>query len=233
MKLATLFTFFFALSTLAVSQSKTFIGIRGGGQFSSAYITHTVRPYNFNSEFTQTINAGLVVKHFNFKSINKLGINAGIQSGVNYVQKGWKQEFTPLSGIEPYEIQLDYLEFPIEAVLYGGKGSTKFFGTMGIYYERLIENKDSNRPNEDELGRDEFETYVRERDPEDGYGLRGSLGGMSTFPFGTLQLVAFSSVSFSGVFEFDNRTTEVPDQSNLYVIGVSLGYFIGFGKMDF
>ncbi len=215
------------------AQSKTFVGVRAGGQFSSAYIAHTVRPVNIDTDFTQTGHAGLVVKHFNFKNVSKLGINAGLQSSINYIQRGWKQLFSAENQLDPYTVRLDYLEVPLEAILYGGKGNTKVYGTMGIYYERLINSSEKNRPLEDQLGRDDFETYDAARDPENGYGARFSLGVFRTFPFGALQLEAFSSVSFSGVFNFDNRTTEIPDQSNLYSIGLSLGYFIGFGKLDF
>lgn len=218
---------------LASGQSKTFLGVRAGAQTSSAYIAHSIRAVNMDTDFTTNAHAGLVVKHFNFKSLKKGGLHAGLQSGVNYIQRGWRQVFSEENNLPDYSVRLDYLELPVEAIIYAGKGDTKIFGTMGVYYERLLSSTEKNRPNEEDLGRDEFNTYIESRDPKNGYGARASLGLFSTFPFGTIQLEAFTSVSFSGVFEFDNRTTDIPDQSNLYSIGLSIGYFIGFGKMDF
>ena len=225
--------FLILIGFLAFGQSKTFVGVRAGAQTSSAYIAHSIRAVNMDTDFTTTAHAGLVLKHFNFKGLKRGALNAGLQTGVNYIQRGWRQVFSEENNLPDYSVRLDYLEFPVEAVIYAGKGNTKFFGTAGIYYERLINSAEKNRPNEDELGRDEFNTYIESRDPKNGYGGRASLGVFSTFPFGTIQLEAFTSVSFSGVFEFENRTTDIPDQSNLYSIGISLGYFIGFGKMDF
>lgn len=214
-------------------QTKTYIGIRGGAQVSSAFIAHTAFPINMNTDFIQTPHAGFVVKHFNFKTRNKVGINAGIQGSINYIQRGWKQNFQLLSGLDPYTAKLDYLEVPVEAILYGGKDKTKVFGTMGLYYERLIGNNLSDMPDPDLLDRDDFYTYEEDRDRKNGYGGRFSFGVFSDFPFGAIQLEIFTSISFSGVFEFGDRTTGIPDQSNLYSIGLSLAYFIPFGKMDF
>lgn len=215
------------------AQTKTFLGFRGGAQVSTAFIAHTIFPTNLDTDFITTSHFGLVVKHFNFKAINKVGINAGLQTGLNYIQRGWKQNFTDTENLDPYTIRLDYLELPLEAILYGGKGNTKVFGTLGIYYERLINNVAKNTPDPNFLGRDDFYTYDRGRDPENGYGARLSFGVFSAFPFGTLQLEAFSSVSFSGVFNFGDRTTRIPDLANPYSIGLSVAYFFEFGDMEF
>ncbi len=222
----------------AASQSKTFVGLRAGGQFSSAFITHTIFIPNIDTDFIQNAHAGVVVKHFNFKALNPKSLNAGFQTGVNFIQRGWQQNFTD-ENLDPYRINLNYLEFPIEGIIYGGKGKTKVFGTLGIYYERLLGSSEKNRPVAQlesdgvSVGVDDFYTYDSDRDPENGYGTRISFGVFSEFPFGTLQVEAFTSISFSGVFDFEDRTTQIPDQSNLYSIGLSLSYFIGFGELDF
>ena len=221
---------------VAQGQTRTYIGIRGGGQASSAYIAHTIFPINMDLTFLETAHAGVVFKHFNFRSNNPKALHAGFQSGINFIQRGWKQNFTTESGLQPYQTKLGYLEVPIEAILYWGQKRTKFFITMGLYYERLLTDRSKNRPTADQLEsiRDDFFEYDPTRnDRQNGYGGRVAFGAFTDLPFGTIQLELFSSISFSGLFAFTNRTTAIPDQSNLYSIGLSAAYLFRFGKMEF
>ncbi|MEM9324639.1 MAG: outer membrane beta-barrel protein [Bacteroidota bacterium] len=238
----------------ASAQSRSYIGVRGGAQGSTAFINHTLFPVNVPQPMSLVVTQhyGVVFKHFNFRRVTGRGVHAGLQVGVNYIQRGWKQAFNSqliddptdtlgpvVSQLEPYTARLNYLEFPVEGILYWGKGQTKFFGTLGIYYERLIGSDLDERPDEELLGRDDFFTYEPDRDRENGYGGRLSLGAFSDFSFGTLQLEVFSSISFSGLFGFGTRNapgpglTPIPDQSVLMSFGVSMAYLLPFGKMDF
>ena len=227
-----------AISTLTSAQSRTDIGIRSGYQFSSAFITHSLFPVNLRTDFIQNGHFGVVVKHFNFRRVTGKGVHAGLQLSANYIQRGWRQTFSLGSPLPPLDTRLSYLEIPVEAILYGGSGRTKFFGTLGIYFERLVSSDVPDSPDDELLGRDDFFTYQPDRDPENGYGIRASLGSFVDLPFGTVQLELFTSVSFSGVFEFGNRSPRppdevIPDQSVLYSVGLSAGYFISFGKLEF
>jgi len=229
---------FLAASAIASAQSRTDIGIRGGYQFSSAFIAHTLFPVNLSTDFIQNGHVGVVVKHFNFRRATGKGVHAGIQLGANYIQRGWRQTFSLGSPLPPYDARINYLEVPLEAILYGGKGRAKFFGTLGIYFERVIGNDLPDPPDEELLGRDDFFTYEPDRDPKNGYGIRASLGSFVDLPFGTIQLEVFTSFSFRGVFEYRTRSPRppdevIPDQSNLYSVGLSAAYFLSFGKLEF
>lgn len=221
------------------AQSRSYLGLRAGGQASSAYIVHTIFPVNMDISFVETAHVGAVFKHFNFRSTNPKALQAGFQTGINYIERGWQQRFPDAFNLQPYQTRLGYLEVPIEAVLYWGQKNTKFYLTMGLYYERLISDRSMNRPTNEQISdlddaQTDFYEYDESRgDRMNGYGGRFALGAFSDLPFGTIQLEVFSSISFSGVFEFTNRTTEIPDQSNLYSIGLSAAYLIRFGKLEF
>ncbi|MDW3193304.1 MAG: outer membrane beta-barrel protein [Cytophagales bacterium] len=227
-----------SLSVIGYGQSRTYVGLRAGGQASSAFIVHTIFPVNMDVSFIETAHVGAVFKHFNFRSTNPSALQAGFQSGINYIERGWQQNFPDAAELEPYQTRLGYLEVPIEAVLYWGQKNTKFYLTMGLYYERLISDRSKNRPTAEQIAElDDLQTdfweYEAARDRVNGYGGRFALGAFTDLPFGTIQLEVFSSVSFSGVFEFTNRTTEIPDQSNLYSIGLSAAYLLRFGSLEF
>ena len=217
-------------------QSKSFAGVRLGSQYSSAYIEHSIFPINLKTGFIRNQHAGVFYRYYNFKRKNgNAPVDFGLQLGVNYIQRGWKQIFEDGSGIKPYQATLSYLEVPVEGLVYHGKKNTKLYLTIGVYYERLLYVKLDNSPEESLLEKvsDEFHTYEPERDRSNGYGIRSSLGLQNKFPFGTLHIEAFTSVSFSGFIDYGNRTTRLPDQSNLFGIGLSIGYSIGWGKLDF
>lgn len=226
------------LSVISYGQSRTYVGLRAGGQASSAYIVHTIFPVNMDISFVETAHVGAVFKHFNFRSTNPKALQAGFQSGINYIERGWQQNFRSTIVPEPYQARLGYLEVPIEAVLYWGQKNTKFYLTMGLYYERLISDRSKNRPTAEQITaldgiQTDFYAYEEARDRVNGYGGRFAFGAFTDLPFGTIQLELFTSISFSGVFEFTNRTTEIPDQSNLYSIGLSAAYLLRFGKLEF
>lgn len=224
---------------LGNAQTRSYVGLRAGGQASSAYIVHTIFPVNMDITFVETAHVGLVFRHFNFRSTNPKALQAGFQSGINYIERGWQQSFPDEFDYQPYQTRLGYLEIPIEAVLYWGQKNTKFYLTMGLYYERLISNRAKNRPTEEQITeleavQTDFYEYDENRgDRMNGYGGRFAFGAFTDLPFGTIQLELFSSISFSGVFEFTNRSTAIPDQSNLYSIGLSAAYLLRFGKLEF
>lgn len=227
------------LSFVGQSQTRSYIGFRAGGQASSAFIAHTIFPINMDISFVETAHVGLVFKHFNFRSNNPKALQVGFQTGINYIERGWQQNFRSEFALQPYQTRLGYLEIPAEAILYWGQKRTKFFATMGLYYERLITENSKNRPTDEQIveleaGSTDFYEYDTDRgDRVNGYGGRFAFGAFTDLPFGTIQLEVFTSVSFSGVFEFTNRPTGIPDQSNLYSIGLSAAYMFQFGKLEF
>lgn len=209
------------------AQTKTYVGIKGGGHAASAFIDHTIFNNNMRTGLSTGIHSGLTVKHFPFRRKNS-SIHSGIQASINYVQKGWKQTFQTS---EPnYSVRMDYLEIPFEGIGYFGN-KNKYFVTAGLYWEVLLNAKKSDTPAETNIGAADFYTYEADRDREFGYGGRMSAGLFRDFSFGSIHLEGFFSYSFSNFIDAGDLSDETPDISNLWVTGVSLGYLIPFGKL--
>lgn len=209
------------------TQTKTYIGIKSGGHVHSAFFQHTVFNFNARVGFRSGFHTGLLIKHFPRK--RPIFFNAGIQAGINYVQKGWTQTF-PDTGIPRYRITMNYLEIPIEGIGYFGK-KNKYFITAGFYTELLTGTQQDEEPTE--RATFDFVTYDRDRDREVGYGARVSGGIFRDFPFGSLHLEGFFTYSFSNFIDAGDLTNDqLPNISNLWNAGVSIGYLIPFGKLD-
>lgn len=215
---------FGAVSVLA--QTKTYVGLKVGGHASSVFFEHTIFGFNSKVGIQPGVHAGIQIKHFPKK--RDVFLNSGIQGGVNYIQKGWSQEFTD-TGLPNYHSAMNYIEIPIEGIGYFGNKTKYFFG-MGMFVEMLL---DSERdPDPVGLTNIDFATYVPERDREVGYGGRITAGAFRDFGFGSVHLEGFMSYSFSSFIDAtDLSDDQIPDISNLYSAGISIGYFISFGKL--
>ena len=222
------FSFFFITSFLwLTAQTKTYVGIRGGGHITSAWMDHTVFGFSADLGGKPGVNGGIFVKHFPRK--RDIFFNAGIQGGVNFVQKGWTQNFLE-SGFPKYSVSMNYLEIPIEGIGYFGN-KNKYFIAAGFFAEYLLShNKDASPEG---LQFSDFATYVPSRDREIGYGGRVSGGVFRDFPFGQLHLEGFFSYSFSNFIDAgDLSNDQLPDISNNWNLGISIGYLIPFGKLE-
>lgn len=206
---------------------ETFVGIKAGGHAGSAFIEHTIFNLNINAAFEPGIHGGLIIKHF--PKSRDIFFKSGIQMSVNYVQKGWRQVF--LTGEPSYSAKMNYLEIPVEAIGYFGNNN-KYFITAGFYFEKLLSSDKDPEPDLNNLGGQDFYTYLPDRDREVGYGGRASAGMFREFSFGMLHLEGFFTYSFSNFIDPGDLTDETPDLSNLYTIGVSLGYLIQLGNKE-
>lgn len=221
--------FFIFLSAGVFAQTKTYVGIKGGAHVYSAFFQHTAFNFRARTTFRSGVHSGLLIKHFPRK--RDIFFNAGIQGGINYVEKGWIQEF-PETNIPNYRVKLSYVELPIEGIGYFGK-KNKYFVGAGFYTEIMVSDEKDVKPTEDELGNLDFVTYEKSRDREVGYGARVSGGIFRDFSFGSLHLEGFFTYSFSSVIDAGDLTNDqLPDISNLWNAGVSIGYLIPFGKLD-
>lgn len=204
---------------------KVYLGVKAGGHVSSSYIEHTVFNINLNSTFLPGVNGGAFIRY-----LPKPGdsfLNSGIQLGVNYVQKGWKQTF--LTNEDNYKVRMNYLEIPLEGIGYFG-GKNKYFISAGLYAEFLLSVNKSDDPNLANLGGADFYTYDADRDRQLGYGARLGGGIFRDLTIGTFQLEGFFSYSFSNFINPGDLTTETPDLSNHWAVGFTLGYMIHFGE---
>lgn len=211
------------------AQVRGYVGIKGGGQLSAAYLEHTIYQLDIDVAPIPGYHGGITGKIFTNKRAK--GLNAGLQLSTLYMQKGWDQTFRT---DEPnYTTRMNYLECPIEAVFYGGPQKTQFFFGLGMYLEYLIDVKQDPEPNLDNTDDADFFPVVESRDHKVGYGARFSGGVWREFPIGTIQLEGFFTYSISSVIDYGSFDTRIPDLSNHYVAGFSVSYLIPFGKMDF
>lgn len=214
------------------AQTKTYVGLRAGGELASAYIEHTLSTTFTTPDFVTGYNGGVFLKIFTKK--RDALVNPGFQTGLFFDQKGWAQDF-PDTDIEKYKVKLSYVQLPMEAVINFGRGKTKTFFTLGWYLEYLVNVNKAETPDLetlDDFGID-FYTYESNRDRKIGYGVRVSLGGQKDFSFGAIHLDAFITYNISSVINHQEFKTLVPDLSNLYTVGFSIGYLIPFGKLDY
>ncbi|XOV94174.1 MAG: hypothetical protein ACFHWX_05595 [Bacteroidota bacterium] len=225
------FCFILLLAVQGVSaQSKTYIGVKGGGNFSSAYFERTIGNALITTDYLTSYHTGLIFRHFSRQKQSSF-LNAGLQSGVNLVNKGWKQTFP--TDEPPYATRLTYLEFPAEALIYFGHKKTKPFFSLGFYLEHLINVEKGQNPNLSNIGQTDFYPYEESRDRTFGYGIRIGLGIFRDFKFGTFQLDGFASYGFRDILNYGSFDTGIPDLSNTYVLGFSVAYLISFGELEF
>lgn len=218
------------VSSALNAQVKGYVGLSGGGHFYTAYIEHTLYNTVMKTGFDPGYHGGIMFKLFTNQSPTSF-LNAGLQSGLNYEVKGWRQTFDT---DEPtYHVKMDYITLPLEAIIYGGKRKTKVFWTLGVYIEQLVNVQKDPTPDLENLGGQEFYTYEADRDREFGYGLRVSAGLHRDFPFGALHLDGFISYSASSFIKTDEFSDRLPDLTNHYMGGFTLAYLIPFGKMEF
>jgi len=225
-------SFFFIFCVHEVSaQYKAFVGIKGGGHVSTIYMEHTVYNIRANNEFITDFHLGVVGKLFTNQK-EWAFLNTGLQLGIDYDRKGWRQKF--LTGASDYYTHLDYLEIPIEAIIYAGKGSSKYFFTMGPYLEYLLKVDKDPTPTETEIGSSEVYPIEMDEVRRLGYGGRMSAGLHQDTKIGSFHLEIFYNISIRGILNPESLSAvRTPDQSNQYVIGFSVGYLIPFGKMEF
>lgn len=225
----------------ANAQTKVYVGVKGGGQIASAYIEHTLNTTFATPDFITGYEGGALVKIFTKK--RDALVNPGFQTGLFFNQKGWGQVF-PETDVEKYRVKLSYVQLPMDAIINFGRGSTKTFVTLGWYVDYLVNVNKSETPDVDNPATVEVETlksrygfdfytYEASRDRKLGYGVRVSAGGQKDFDFGAIHLDAFITFNISSVIDHQEFKTLIPDLTNLYTIGFSVGYLIPFGKLDY
>ncbi|MEQ9403394.1 MAG: outer membrane beta-barrel protein [Cyclobacteriaceae bacterium] len=213
--------------SVTFGQSKTYVGLKGGAQVNSAFLRHTIFNFNARTTFNPGVHSGLQIKHFSKKK--EVFLNSGIQGGINYIQRGWTQTFKN-EGLPNYSVTMNYLEIPIEGFGYFGN-KNKYFISGGMFVEFLLDSEKD--PDPVGITVTDFATYVPGRDRTVGYGGRLSGGVFRDFPFGSLHLEGFITYSFSNFINAGDLTNDqLPDISNLWSVGVSVGYFISFGKLE-
>jgi len=214
--------------SMTVMAQKVFVGVKAGAHVSTAYIEHTIFAINVNTTFLPGAQGGIFVRY-----LPKPGdafLNSGIQLGVNYVQKGWRQKFFDFENLPTYTARMNYVEVPLEGIGYFG-GKNKYFIAAGLHMEFLVSQSLDREPDAEDLISD-FYTYESSRDREVGYGARISGGLFRELSIGTFQVEGFFSYSFSNFINAGDLTTETPDISNHWLAGFTVGYMFSLSKRD-
>lgn len=212
---------FLTFSLTSSAQERTYLGAYAGWQTGSVYIEHSIYQVILQAGYIQGANGGVVLKHFSEHKQGKL--NTGVQLGLNFSQRGWRQNFASFDSTST--TRMDYLQIPVSAIIYAGKPQNRIFITMTFFGEMLVQSKSGRQP-EGLDPREDFYTYNADRDKEFGYGLRGGLGYQKDIGPGAIMAEAFFSYSISNFIGFENRAVETPDISQLFNIGINVGYLI-------
>ena len=204
-------------------QGKTYIGIVGGGHAASAFIEHTLYITGLQSRIITQYHGGVMLKHYNKYNPN-FKLNTGIQTGLMFSRKGWKQDFI----LHPdLTTTLDYGVLPIDAIIYAGNEKRKVFALLGVFGEYLINSSTPEITDPDlVLIGEDFFTYSPSRDPSFGYGFNGGLGLQWDIGIGAIHLNGFFNYSLSNFLLNERPADQIPDVSNLWNVGGSIGYFL-------
>ncbi len=205
------------------AQSKLYVGVNGGYTAATADLFHSVNAYNWENGFIGGFQGGLVVMNFFVEHL-------GFQSGLTYVQKGWRQKFD--DDVPDHITNLDYIELPMMAHLYSGKGNFHLYINGGIYFEYMVNSRVDPAPTPEEIGGYDFYLFDEDRDNKYGYGFKVGGGVYFDFPFGTIMAEGSGSYSLSRVFDYDRLSTGIPNLSNKINAAVTLGYLMRFGSFS-
>lgn len=203
------------------SKARTYLGVNGGVNFGTVDLFHSFNGYDFNGGFLVGGQGGIVVMNF-------LRNHIGVQTGMQFVQKGWTQKFG--QDLPDYQINLDYLELPFLVNIHTGKRSLHFYANAGCFFEYLVNSRQDADP--EETGGWDFHAFDQNRDPKHGYGFKAGGGVFYDFRFGTLMLEGTGSYSLSNVMDPIRLHTGIPNLSNKINVGFTLGYLISFGSFE-
>ena len=83
---------------------------------------------------------------------------------------------------------------------------------------------------QDKDAKTDFWTYDQVRDKNYGYGLKGGLGFQRKMGLGQILFEAYFNYGLSNFIKTDDRALDIPDISNLWESGISVGYVIPFKR---
>ena len=223
-----------AVSSLSIgnlSAQQNYVGLSGGGHLNGAWVEHTLRGQDYETIFVQQpiagFHSGVQFKHYNeIKSYRKL--HTGIQISAYYFQRGWKQAYLLTDG--PVT-RMNYVQLPVDALIYFGTERNRIFTLLGIYGERLVDYTLGIQPLEELTNIEDFYTYDESRgDSKYAYGFNGGAGWHATRGKHSFEISAFISYSLSN-FIYNARISDpTPDVSNLWSSGIRVAYLLSLDK---
>ncbi|NQW27074.1 MAG: outer membrane beta-barrel protein [Flammeovirgaceae bacterium] len=223
-----LLIFTLLMGTTCIGQGMWFFGAKGGTHLSSSYIEHSIYRVNLLSKPLRLYQSGLFIQYFPKRTNN--GLQTGIRIGVDYIQKGWDQNYLDtLANVNSVRSRMDYLNIPIESILYRGSETSRVYILIGINFDFLMSHDVAKDP-QDKDAKTDFWTYDPVRDKNYGYGLKGGLGFQRKMGLGQILFEAYFNYGLSNFIKTDDRALDIPDISNLWESGISVGYVIPFKR---
>jgi hypothetical protein len=212
---------------------QTYVGLSGGTHINGAYIEHSLRGSEYNTVVVQQplvgFHAGVQARYYNeVKDFRK--IHSGIGGGIYYFQRGLKQDFFL---VESPITRMNYLQIPIEALLFVGSTENRFYLKLGVFTEFLLSYSLPEAPADSLIIIEDFYTYDPDRgDRTFGYGGSAGLGFHKTSGKQSFDINVFFSYALSN-FIYTNRIADpTPDTSNFWSAGLQFNYMIPFLRSD-
>jgi len=194
----------------------------GGTGLATSFIEHTLYNTNLTSLPIRSNHYALMFRHFT-QHRDYTVFNTGIQTGLQYIQKGWKQSFQQIA---PLTTRLNYLVLPMESVVYMGNEKNRLSLVMGMYAEYLLSYELPQAPDMASITYEDFFTFDPQKDKRTGYGLSVGLGFQRDFSFGAILIEGKATYSISNFISIDSVAGFTPDISNLINGVISIGYLI-------
>ena len=202
------------------------IGLKGGATITS--VTTSNRRYvnttdRLRASPIQGYTGGLALQYLTEK-------NFGLQTEVNYVQKGWKEElFDSLIGERNpdrfYQVNLNYVEVPIMAHGYFGKRNLRLFLNLGLSFSYLL-SYDTERSLPDITDEESDLIYQEIYQNKFDIGMRGGGGFEVVTSVGMFQLESDFTWGLNSIL--DKNITDIPNVVQNTTVAITLGYFVQF-----
>ncbi len=204
--------------------SRLNIGTRGGST-----ISYVLEPNDLltasNPRLGQILGytSGLSVQYYSKP-------NFSLQLGANYAEKGWEENYVIETNVGPRETdslffrqRLNYLDFPLMAHGYVGKGVFRVYLEAGFFVSYLFSHTTEKRLEEDNTITYQ---YVEGRDSTIGVGVNGGAGFEIVTAIGMFQLGGRYNLTFTS--PIDKNITPIPNPLLMNNIKITLGYFVMF-----
>lgn len=202
--------------------SRLNIGFRGGTTFAFVLEPNDLlTPSNPRLGQISGVTGGLSVQYY-------AKPNFSLQFGVNYAEKGWEENYVIETNVGPRETdslffrqRLNYLDFPIMAHGYIGKGVFRVYLEAGFFLSYLFTHSTEQRLEENNTV---TYRYVEGRDNDFGIGINGGAGFEIVTGIGMFQLGGRYNLTFTS--PIDKNITPIPNPLLMNSVKITLGYFI-------
>lgn len=215
-----LFFFIFIFSS-SMGKGEFFIGMQFGGHYSNAFISNIYSPLSLDKSSLLGYHIALSGK---FLTESKTKFQPGVQIDINFIQKGYQQNFTDDGG--SFKTQMFYLEIPFmtSLVFHIRKKKEQVFMNAGPYVEFFLFQ--NNTLTEKAIAEDEkWYPFDPAQDNIWGYGLKGLVGISKMFSFGQIQLDGGASYTLSDFKKTKELSFDIPNNTHHIVYTLSISYY--------